>query len=456
MITKNLATRLHSINYDNLPESTKLMAKKCILDWLGCSIRGWTQPSIHKMAQALGTGNDEATLFNGTSPAAKNSALYAGMLNAAASHSLDFDDLHNASIVHAGCITVPAAFALAEELQLSGQDIITSVVAGYEAGARIGESINPESYYFWHTTAVTGTFSSGVTAAKLLKLDVDQIVETLGSAGTQSAGLWEFLTDGAMSKTLHTGKAVFAGILSARLAQSGFTAAKNILEGEKGFCRAFSPDPHRHFLTDGPLDKYKIDENSFKPYACCKHTHPANYAAQLLKAEYNLTLDMVKSAEVKTNTVVKNLVDNCTPQNPYGSKFSIQYCIAAMLKYGKLGIDEFTMENLADKDIQKLMPQITVIVDEKLEKEFKEKPERWAVQLTIEDINGNRLEKFVECPKGDPPNPMTWEELEQKFIDLVEPCYGKEVTKQLCSMVGNMEDVKDFKVSLEECFKKSR
>jgi len=451
MITQNLARRLHDISYDVLPEDTRRMAKKCILDWLGCAIRGWTQPAIHKLACAVGieSGPEEATMFNGDLSNSKNTALHAALLNSAASHSLDFDDLHNASIVHLGCVTVPAAFAIAQARQLSGKDIITSVVAGYEAGARIGESINPESYHFWHTTAIAGAFSSSVTAAHLLKLDIDQLVDCLGSAGTQSAGLWEFLVDGAMSKTLHTGKAVHAGILSAKLAQAGFTAAKKILEGEKGFCLAVSPKPHWQALTDGPQDKFKIDENSFKPYACCKHTHPANYAIQLLKAEHGLSLDNVKSVKVRTNKVAKSLVDNNAPQNPYGSKFSMQYCIAGILKSGKLGIDEFTEENLADEGIRRLMPNITVLLDEKLEKEFIEQPEKWQVSLTVEDTNGNKLDKFVEYPKGDPPNPMTWEEITDKFMSLAEPCYGKTVTEKLCALVDRIEEVSDFDAALK-------
>jgi len=454
MITRNLAMRLHGIKYDVLPEETRRMAKKCILDWLGCAIRGWTQPGIRKLASALGvnSGPEEATMFNGELSGCTNTALHAALLNSAASHSLDFDDLHNASIVHLGCVTVPAAFAIAEARRLSGKEIISSIVAGYEAGARIGESVNPESYHFWHTTATVGTFSSSATAASLLNLDIDQIVECLGSAGTQSAGLWEFLADGAMSKTLHTGKAVYAGMLSAKLSEAGFTAAKKILEGEKGFCLAVSPKPHWQALTDGELSQYKIDENSFKPYACCKHTHPANYAMQLLKAEHGLKVDNVKSVEVRTNNVAKNLVDNKTPQNPYGSKFSVQFCIAAILKYGKLGIDEFCEENLADEDIRRLMPNIDVYVDENLEKEFIERPERWSAKLSVEDINGNKLDRFVEYPKGDPPNPLAWEEIADKFMALVEPCYDRAIAEKLCAMVDNMEEISDFRAALKHCF----
>jgi 2-methylcitrate dehydratase PrpD len=341
---------------------------------------------------------------------------------------------------------------MAEEKNLTGRDLLAAVVAGYEAGARIGECVNPESYHFWHTTATCGTFAAAAVAANLLKLGAGAALECLGTAGTQAAGLWEFLIDGAMSKTLHIGKAVFGGLLAAELTQRGFTGAKKILEGEKGFCRAMLPNPHWEALTRGKAGEYKIDENSFKPYACCKHTHPANYAAQLLRAEAGLALKEVEQVAIKTNSVVKNLVDNPAPQNPYGSKFSIQYCVSAMIKYGKLGVDEFNLENLADPDICQAMKKFFVEIDPQLEREFKERPERWAVDLAVRDKKGRTFNKFVEYPKGDPPNPMTWEESVEKFMDLAEPVYGKKTCEKLCGFIGALEKHDNFRQAAAACF----
>lgn len=450
--TKLLAEKIVRIGYYGLSENTAKMAKQCVLDWLGNSIRGYGQKNMAVMAETLGQCPDgPATMFNGQR-GAKNSIYYAAMLNAAASHSLDFDDLHNASIIHLGCVVVPAAWAAAEKGGFTGRDFLAAVVAGYEAGARIGECVNPESYHFWHTTATCGVFAAAAAVANLVKLDLDQTVECLGTAGTQAAGLWEFLIDGAMSKTLHIGKAVFGGILAAELTQRGFTGAKKILEGEKGFCLAMLPNPHWEALTRGDAGKYKIDENSFKPYACCKHTHPANYAAYLLRAEQGLDLGGVETFVVKTNGVVKNLVDNPEPQNPYGSKFSIQYCVSAMLKYGKLGVDEFSPENLADPEIRQAMRKFTVKVDPQLEREFKERPERWSAELTVKDKTGLILRQFVEYHKGDPPNPMTWEESVEKFMALAAPVYGPKTCERLCGFIDSLEKHEDFRQAAAACF----
>lgn len=452
-MTEQLADRVAKINYENLPEKTVRMTKQYILDYLGNSIRGWTQANMGIMSEVLGKSADgsEATMLNGKT-GDKNSVLYSAMLNAAASHSLDFDDLHNPSIIHVACVTVPSVLAVAEDEELSGKDIIASLVAGYEAGARIGETVNPESYFYWHTTATCGTFSAAAAVGNLKKFNTRQMVQCLGTAGTQAAGLWEFLIDGAMSKTLHIGKANFAGILSAKLTEKGFTAATKILEGEKGFCRAMSPNPHWEMLTED-IDGYKIDVNSFKPYACCKHTHPANYAAQLLRQEHNLKLEDIKSVHIKTNNIVKSLVDNTKPQNPYGAKFSIQYCVAAMIRFGKLGIDEFTDAYLADKEIQRVMQTFTVEIDPQLDKEYQERPDRWSVEVTIKDKKGHVYNKFVEYPKGDPPNPMTWKEAVEKFMGLSEPVYGKQVSEKLCQLVDTLDKHNNFKTALADCFK---
>ena len=451
-MTRHLANRVANIKFENLPQETIQMTKQYILDYLGVSIRGWTQKNMDIMSETLGNSADgtKAIMLNGKK-GASNSVLYSAMLNAAASHSQDFDDLHNPSIIHMACVTVPSALAVAEDEELSGKDILAALVAGYEAGARIGESVNPEAYYFWHTTSTCGVFSSAVTVANLKKFNTDQMVQCLGTAGTQAAGLWEFVIDGAMSKTLHVGKANFAGILSAKLTANGFTAAEKILDGDKGFCRAMLTNPHWEKLTED-IKGFKIDNNSYKPFSCCKYTHPSSYAAQLLRNEQNLKLEDVEKVTIRSNRIVKQLVDNSHPKNPYGAKFSIQYCVATMIKYGKLGIDQFVDENLNNDEIQRVMQNIEVIVDPQLDKEYTEKPDRWAVELTIACKDGKTYTKFVEYPKGDPPNPMTWDETVEKFMDLSVPVYGEEVCKKLVNLVATLDEHDNFKKALAECF----
>lgn len=453
--TRKLSEMISQIQYDSLSEKTIQMAKLCILDWLGCSIRGWQQPSSQILGDVIGegSGRSPSTIFNGQKERESTSILNAALLNGAASHALDFDDLHNSSIIHLGTVVIPAAWALAEGKELSGKELLAATVAGYEAGARIGEAVNPESYHFWHTTGTAGIFGAAAAAGHLLKLDADQMVTCLGTAGTQAAGLWEFLIDGAMSKTLHAGKAAYGGVLSAQLTEKGFTGAQKILEGEKGFCLAMSPNPHWEKITENRGFGYKIDENSFKPYACCKHCHPAIYAGQLLREKTDLKLSEIASIEIFTNEVADGLVNNPEPQNAYGSKFSIHYCLAGMLKFGRLGIDEFSQEAMEDPEIQMLMKKITVHIDPQLNEEFKKQPERWSVRVILKDRSGNTYEQFVEYPKGDPPNPLTWAEGVEKFLNLVVPVYGREKGEKLVSLIEKMDQWDNLRKTLLELYR---
>ncbi|MGL5513572.1 MAG: MmgE/PrpD family protein, partial [Sporomusa sp.] len=289
-----------------------------------------------------------------------------------------------------------------------------------------------------------GTFGAAAAAAKLLELSAEQTVHCLGSAGTQAAGLWEFLQEGAMSKTLHAGKAAFNSILAAILAKEGFTGASKILEGEKGFCRAMTSDAKLHKLTDGLGNgTYKIDENSFKPYACCRHCHPAINAIQLLRSEYSLEPQQVKSICIKTNSVADKLVNNPMPQNAYGSKFSIQYCVSAALFFGKVGLEEFTPKNVQDEQIRQLMKLVTVEVDPHLEAEFEKHPEKWSVHVLVDTIDGKQYQQFIDFPKGDSQNPVSYEELEDKFRSLVSGVYSQERIDSLLGVVKDLDKVKN-------------
>jgi 2-methylcitrate dehydratase PrpD len=444
METKVLAKFVAGLNYESLPASTRQIAKQCILDALGCSIRGSAEAPGQIMERVIGWqgGNPEATVFSATP--FRTTALNAALANGAFNHSLDFDDLHNASIIHLGTVVVPAALAVAEQTGASGEQLITAVVAGYEAGARVGESVNPESYFFWHTTGTAGTFGAAAAAAKLLGLNAEQATHCLGTAGTQAAGLWEFLREGAMSKTLHAGKAASNGILAAILAQEGFTGASRILEGEKGFCLAMTPDAKLNKLTDGlGGGSYKIDANSFKPYACCKHCHPAINAAQLLRSEHQIEPRQVKTIRIKTNSVADNLVNNPAPQNPYGSKFSIQYCVAAALCFGKVGIEEFSPEKIQAIKGCQLMQRIQLEIDPGFEAEFKRNPDKWSVLVILETVDGKEYQQFIEYPKGDPQNPVSYAESEEKFRSLASTLYSTADTNQLLAILKNLETVKN-------------
>ena len=449
METKKLAEFSSAIKYENLSAKTLRKTKQCILEWLGVCIMGAQEPPIKIIRKVLlPTGGDnKATVLDGKNE--KTSALNAAFCNAAASHSLDFDDLHCPSIIHLAAIVIPPIFALAEAEHKNGKEMLAATVAGYEVGARAGEAVVPESYYFWHTTATAGIFGAGAAAARILGLDAATTVQTLGSAGTQAAGLWEFLADGSMSKTLHAGKGAYAGVLSACLAREGFTGASKILEGEKGFCRAMLAKPHLEKLLAGLGQGYKIDQNSFKPYPCCKHAHSSAFATQVMREENRLKPADIASIELYVNNLTNTLINSPAPENAYGCKFSIQYCVAAMLKYGKLTIEQFNPALINDQEVRALMTKIKVIQDKEIEAIHANDPTKYAAKVVINCLDGKKLSMQVDYPKGDPPNPMSWEESVEKFKTLAVPVYGGQTAAKLCALVDKLEEADDFAKALQ-------
>lgn len=360
-------------------------------------------------------------------------------------HALDFDDLHNPSIIHLATVVVPAALAVAQSQHQNGRQLITAVCAGYEAGARAGEAIIPESYFYWHTTGTAGIFGSAAAAASLLGLNAHETNMCLGSAGTQAAGLWEFLKEGAMSKALHAGKAASGGVLAAYLARNGFTAASAILEGEKGFCRALSSAPHLEKITQNlSYSDLKIQHNSFKPYACCKHAHAAVYGAQVLRGRHNIAPQRIASVQLKVNSITDYIINNPAPQNVYGCKFSIQYCVAAALVHGKLGIDEFSADVMDSPLVKELMAKITVTRDAEQEAINRADSDKLASKIIITMADGAQYAMQVDYPKGDPGNAMTWAESTEKFMQLAAPVCGTEKAQRLCALIENLEAAGDM------------
>jgi 2-methylcitrate dehydratase PrpD len=254
-----------------------------------------------------------------------------------------------------------------------------------------------------------------------------------------------------MSKPLHTGKSSYAGVLSAYLAREGFTGATKILEGEKGFCRAMVAEPHLEKLTEGLGLGFKIDDNSFKPYPCCKHSHASLYALQVLQKENKFTAADVAKVEVLVNSITDSLINNPNPQTVYGCKFSLQYCDASMLIYGNVGIEQFSAQAMANPETRALMQKIEVRRDPEIQQVYDTDPSKLATKVIVTLKDGRKLEKEVDYPKGDPACPMTWEDSVAKFTALAEPVYGKEKTAKLCALIDKLDEVKDFRTALRSC-----
>ena len=414
-LSKKLAGYMTSLAYDELPDEVVQFAKLCILDYFGSAIAGRDKAPIQMIAafsEEMG-GNEQATAVTG----GKTSVMNAALVNGAASHMVELDDIHKGSIIHAATVVIPAAMAIAEWKRRSGKDVIAAVVAGYEVCYRIGEAVSPSHYYYWHNTATCGTFGAAAAAAKLLNATEEQTVHALGHAGTQAAGLWEFIVDGAMTKQLHPGKAAMNGVISALLAVKNFTGAKKILEGNRGFFRAMSEQFYASKVTEQLGKEHKIVENSFKIYASCRHTHPVmDEMIELAKTRYFRQSD-IDHIVVQTYQAALDITDNDEPKTVYEAKFSLQFCTALALLRGKGGLDDFNEETLWDHDIRALMKRVKLMVDRSMDAAY---PNKWGASIAVHLINGETLAGKTDFPKGDPEKPVAPDELIDKFHRLAK------------------------------------
>ncbi len=448
-ISERLARFIDEISIDKLRRDVIETAKLCVLDWLGSAIAGSTTRPIRifvQVASELG-GKSQATMIPNAS---KTSCHLAALVNAASSHVMEMDDLHKPSVLHPAAAVIPAGLAVAERDGRSGADLLTAIVVGYEVAIRAGEALGPSHYEFWHTTATCGVFGAATAVGKLLRLTPEQMVSALGTAGTQSAGLWEFLVEGAMSKQLHPAMAAADGLLAALLAQQGFTGATRIFEGEKGLARATSAAPNLDRLTDGLSDHpLRILENSFKAHAACYHIHSTIDAVLALKSAHHLNPAEIKKIHVRLYSAALDLLEKVEPTSPYAAKFSIPYCIATALLQGRVGLDDFHEEGIRNRSVRQLMSAVDLERDAELDKAY---PDRWPAIVTVETVSGKRHETRVDYPKGDPNNPMSRDELIEKFHTLTSriiPETLRHLLIERCLTLDTLANVRTLLVGLE-------
>lgn len=445
-LTEQLADFLTRADRSAISAATLRRAKYYFLDWLGSAIAGTrTEPGRIVLDYARRRAGGRASVIGLDDT---RSPEVAAFVNGALSHIVEMDDLHRASVIHPATVVVPAALACAEQAGATGRDLLVAIVLGYEVAIRIGEAVGRSHYERWHSTGTCGTFGAAAAAGWLLKLDHQQMVWALGNAGSQAAGLWQFIADGAMTKHLHAGKAAANGLMAAELAHSGFTGPREILEGRQGFFSATSQDARPEKVVEGLADALnhpKIEGVSIKPYASCRHTHSAIDAALRLRKVRTLDPREIATVRIQTYRAALDVASNPAPSTPYAAKFSIQYCTARALLSGSAGLDDFAIERIQEVGLQAVLARTSVELDEDLDHRY---PAEWPTRLVITLLDGATLRELVTLPKGDPENPLTEAELEEKFRRLVAGTRYEARIEDLLSHVREMDEREDRQSSI--------
>jgi 2-methylcitrate dehydratase PrpD len=418
--SKTLTAFAAGLAIDDIPAAVQRRTEDLFLDWLGSVLAGkGSRPvqSIARAAQAMGPAEGPSEVLisrTGTSP------LFAAMVNAAASHVAEQDDVHNGSVFHPAAVVFPAALAVAQAIGAPGRELLAASVAGYEVGIRVGEFLGRSHYRIFHTTATAGTLAAAAAVGRLLKLDAAQMLHAFGSAGTQSAGLWEFLRDAADSKQLHTAKAASDGLLAAYLAQDGFTGAQRILEGPQGLAAGMSrgdADPAK--LTDRLGTRWALAETSFKFHASCRHTHPDADALQQVMRTHGLRAEDVERVTALVHQGAIDVLGPVNdPQTVHQSKFSMGTVLGLIAVFDRASLADFDA-HYQDPSVVALRRKVHMVLDAEVDGAY---PQRWIGKVDVLTTDGRTLQGRVDEPKGDPGNTLSRPEIEAKARQLA--AYG--------------------------------
>ena len=405
------------LQYDDVPPEVMRRAEDLFVDWVGSALSGKVgRPvqAIESVAREVGPTEGRAEVLLSRR---KTTSVFAAMVNAASSHFMEQDDVHNGSVFHPGAVVFPAVLALAQDRGISGKEMMTAAVAGYEVGIRVGEFLGQSHYKVFHTTGTAGTIAAAVAAGRAINLPPEKMQHAIGSAGTQAAGLWEFLKDAANSKQLHTAKAAFDGTLSALLSEKGFSGAKQILEGAKGMGVGLSQDADPARLTDRLGERWATIETSFKFHASCRHTHPAADAFLSLMQQHQLNADQIAAVTTRVHQGAIDVLGQVDePKSVHQAKFSMGTVLGLLAVYGKAGVYEFN-ECFREDQVQAFRRRVSMVLDPEVDTLY---PQRWVGKVTITTTDGRELNARVDEPKGDPGNTLSRAEIEQKAVMLAE------------------------------------
>jgi len=356
------------------------------------------------------TGASEVLVDRGST-----SPFFAALINAASSHVVEQDDVHNGAVFHPGTVVFPAVLATAQAERRSGREALVAAVAGYEVGIRVGEFLGRSHYKVFHTTGTAGTLAAAAATARVLRLPAARTLDALGSAGTQAAGLWEFLRDAAYSKQLHTAHAAGAGLSAAYLARDGLSGARRILTGTQGLAAGMSCDAEPARLADGLGTRWALAETSFKFHASCRHTHPAADALLALLHEHGLDASAIDEVTALVHQGALDVLGPVTdPQTVHQAKFSMGTVLALVALHGRAGMAEFDAHH-RDAAVVALREKVRMCLDPEVDAAY---PARWIGKVRVRTRDGRVLEGRIDEPKGDPGNTLTRAELEAKALRL--------------------------------------
>ncbi len=433
--TLALAGRASALRYDDLPAPAREIARQCVLDYLGVAVAGASDPLVRLLLDELteAGGAPQASIIGHD---ARLPALSAALVNGAAAHALDYDDVNMAMPGHPSVAILPGLLALAELKGSSGREVVTAFVAGYETGCRVGAALSPGHYNLgFHSTGTVGSFGAAAACARLLGLDAETTAVALGIAGTQAAGLKSQF--GTMCKPFHAGKAAQNGLLAARLAERGFSSRTNIVECIQGFALTHGPDFAPEAALATPEAGFHLFANLFKYHAACYFTHAPIECARRLREEHRLIPDLIDGITLRLDASCDRVCNIPAPVDGLQSKFSLRQMVAmALAGVDTASLGVYSVANACDPQLVRLRQRVRF--------EWQENWPQTLSEIDLDLIDGRRLTARHDAGIPAPDVALQGERLAAKFDALVEPRLGGSRTRELRAMVSGLDSIAEI------------
>jgi 2-methylcitrate dehydratase PrpD len=434
-LTRDFAKFLSAMRYEDLSPAAVHEAKRAVLDWTGCALAGSTHPTVAiliKTYDQIGSTPESTVLGH---RGKKLGLLDAPVANGQMGHVLDFDDTHLGGVIlHTSTATLPALFALGERRKSPGRDVTVALAAAFEAGIRAGQAAPRHHLGGWHLTGTLGTIAAAAGSARLTGLNAEQMTYALGIACTQAAGMQQ--NRGSDCKSLHAGKSAYHGVLASMLASNGFNSSPEILEGSLGFTKVFSAAQANGAITEGLGRSWMITGNGYKPYACGVVLHPLVDAMIEVSRKAQTPASDVARIEVQVHPDVIRITGVDQPGTGLMSKFSANHAasVAYIDKAG--GITQFTNERSADSSVQALRRLIAVkpVASFRLDQSA----------ATVWTRSGAMHEARIEHATGTVSNPLSDQQLREKFLGNAEPVLGAQRARSLADMIFRLDTLTDI------------
>ena len=427
----------------DLPQDVQHHAKRALLDWTGALIAGSDLPTADLLRDAYrdeleqGAGSTSHALCSIAGTPLKARLRAAAFLNGTLSHLAEYDDIYRDGAYHPASPTISPVFALAEARGLNRDALLKAIVAGYEVSTRIGAAVQPSHYRFFHTTGTAGVFGAAAACASLLRLNSDEACHAMATAGTFASGLQQAFRSDAMTKPMHGGHAAEVGLSAALAAASRMTGTPDLMEGEAGFGAAMSTGARWSEALIGLGTDFNITRMTFKNHGCCGHTFPAIDGAAALQLAHNITPEAIKAIRIGAYQAGVDVCAYRHPASAFEAKFSLSYTVAARLVLGRVREQAFMPAALTNPAIHALEDKITVHEDVGCTRTF---PKQRSCNIEIELVSGEVFKRHQATRHGDPDDPLTDEELLDKFMELTTPRIGKANADALSkAIMGNSD-----------------